>query len=129
MKPLHWVASSLKDVRSFPEDVKDGVGFALHLAQTGEMAFHATPMMGFGGAKVIEVVVDSHGDTYRAVYTVKFAKAVYVLHVFQKKSKRGIATPRPDMSLIHERLRTAETHYKQTYGDVEQRGRRDEHGA
>jgi phage-related protein len=81
----------------------------------GEASLGAVPMVGFGGAKVIEVVMDHDRNTYRAVYTVKFAKAVYVLHAFQKKSTRGIATPKRDLDLIKTRLKAAEEHYEATY--------------
>jgi len=110
-KPVRWIGSALKDVRDFPEDVKSEVGFALYLAQRGGKAVNAVPMLGFGGAKVLEVVIDDDGDTFRAVYTVKFPDAVYVLHAFQKKSKRGNETPKPDMALIKLRLRAAEADY------------------
>ena len=87
-----WIGSSHKDLVSLPDEVQDDVGFALHLAQIGEQSPKAKVLSGFGGAGVLEVVENWHGDTYRAVYTVRFAKAVYVLHCFQKKSKSGIAT-------------------------------------
>lgn len=115
MKPVHWVASTLKDLKAFPEAVRQEVGFSLHLAQQGGKAVNSVPMVGFHGAKVLEVVIDEQGNTFRAVYTVKFTKAVYVLHAFQKKSKKGIATPKPDIDLINTRLKAAEDHYKQTY--------------
>lgn len=108
MKPLVWVGSSLRDVRRFPVEVRRAVGFALYLAQRGERHLDAKPLKGFGGGGVLEVVEDHQGDTYRAVYTVRFSEAVYVLHAFQKKSKRGVATPKPDMDLIRRRLRDAE---------------------
>jgi phage-related protein len=110
-KPLFWIGSSRDDLRDFPEDVRHEAGFTLHLAQKGDKALNAVPMMGFGSAKVLEVVIDNSGNTYRAVYTVKFAKAVYVLHAFQKKSHKGIATPKPDVDLIHRRLTAAEKDY------------------
>jgi phage-related protein len=110
-KPLFWIGSSRDDLRDFPEDVRHEAGFTLHLAQQGDKALNAVPMMGFGSAKVLEVVIDNAGNTYRAVYTVKFAKAVYVLHAFQKKSRKGIATPKPDIDLIHRRLAAAEQDY------------------
>lgn len=88
-----------------PADVQDTFGFALHLAQIGGKHVQAKPLKGFGGAGVLEVVEDHQGDTYRAVYTVRFAAAVYVLHCFQKKSVAGIATPKPDMALIEARLK------------------------
>ena len=92
MKPLHWIASSKRDVSEFPDDVKSEVGYTLWLAQKGDKGINALPMVGFGSAKVLEVVIDDSGEAYRAVYTVKFQRAVYVLHAFQKKSKNGIAT-------------------------------------
>jgi phage-related protein len=87
MKALHWVGSSLKDVREFPDDVKREVGFSLHMAQCGDKAMNVVPLVGFCGAKVLETVIDSDRSTYRAVYTVKFHNAIYVLHAFQKKER------------------------------------------
>jgi len=107
-KTLIWIGSSKKDLMAFPEGVKDVLGYALHLAQRGEKHLDAKPLKGFGGAKSLEVVEDHQGDTYRAVYTVKFEGYVYVLHCFQKKSKKGIATPKPDMDKIRARLKDAE---------------------
>lgn len=92
-KPLFWVASSKKDLQEMPDAVQDTFGYALHLAQIGKKADTAKPLKGFGSAGVLEVVEDQKGDTYRAVYTVKFANAVYVVHCFQKKSTKGIETP------------------------------------
>ncbi len=97
-----------------PDDVIDVFGFALHLAQAGKKHDQAKPLKGFGGAGVLEVVEDHLGDTYRAVYTVKIADAVYVLHCFQKKSKQGIETPKHDLDLIRERLKAAQAHAKGT---------------
>jgi phage-related protein len=111
-KPLFWIGSSREDLREFPEDVKDAMGFALHLAQIGKKHLHAKPLKGFGGASVLEVVEDEAGDTYRAVYAVRFAKAVYVLHAFQKKSKTGVKTPKKELDLIRDRLKSAEMHYE-----------------
>ena len=91
-----------------PKDVKAGFGVALYMAQTGTEALHAKALKGFGGRGVLEVVEDHEGDTYRAVYTVKFATAIYVLHAFQKKSKSGIATPKHEIELIAARLKEAE---------------------
>lgn len=108
MKPLFFVGPTRADLRAFPDEVKDAVGFALHLAQMGDTHVHAKPLKGFAGAGVLEVVENHDGDTYRAVYTVRLAGAVYVLHVFQKKWKRGIATPRKEIGLIRSRLRRAE---------------------
>lgn len=109
-KPLYWVASSKRDLLEMPDGIQDLFGYALHLAQTGKKFGQAKPLKGFGSAGVLEVVEDWHGDAYRAVYTVKFASAVYVLHCFQKKSTKGIATPKPDLDKIHERLKAAEAH-------------------
>lgn len=95
-----------------PGDVQDTFGYALHLAQTGKKLGQAKPLKGFGSAGVLEVIENWHGNTYRAVYTVKIADAVYVLHCFQKKSTHGTATPRPDMDTIRDRLKTAEAHAK-----------------
>ena len=111
-KPLYWVGSSLADLRTLPAEVKDVFGFALHLAQWGDKHPDAKPLKGFKGASVMEIVEDYDGDTYRAVYTVRYAKAVFVLHVFQKKSKRGIKTPKPDLDLIRQRLKLAQDWYE-----------------
>ncbi|MDN7184676.1 type II toxin-antitoxin system RelE/ParE family toxin [Caballeronia sp. SEWSISQ10-4 2] len=107
-KSLRWVGTSKKDLLAMPDEVIDAVGYALHLAQLGEMHEDAKVLKGFGGAGVLEVIENLQGDTYRAVYTVKFAAAVYVLHCFQKKSKSGIATPKPDLDLIQRRLKLAQ---------------------
>lgn len=112
IKSLQWVGSSKKDLLAMPNDVVDVFGFALHLAQTGKKHDQAKPLKGFGGAGVLEVVEDHMGDTYRAVYTVKIADAVYVLHCFQKKSKSGIETPKHEMGLIRDRLKAAQAHAK-----------------
>jgi phage-related protein/predicted XRE-type DNA-binding protein len=107
LKELVWVASSLKDLRAFPEEVRQVMGFALYQAQTGGRHIAAKPLRGFGGAGVLEVVGDHDGDTYRAVYTVRFAEAVYVLHAFQKKAAHGIATPKRDIDVVRTRLESA----------------------
>ena len=106
-KPLEWVGSSKKDLLALPDVVIDVFGYALHLAQTGKKHSQAKPLQGFGSAGVLEVVEDWRGNAYRAVYTVRFAARVFVLHVFQKKSKSGVATPRPDMDLVRDRLKVA----------------------
>lgn len=111
-KPLEWIGSSYKDLMALPADVRRLFGFSLSLAQAGDRHDAAKVLKGFGGAGVLEVVEDNVGGTYRAVYTVKFTEAVFVLHCFQKKSKRGIATPREDMDIIHARLKIAETYLK-----------------
>lgn len=112
LKPVDWIGSSYKDFRAFPDEVQDHMGYALHLAQAGGKHEDAKPLKGFGGAGVLEVVSDHVGDTYRAVYTVKFATAIYVLHAFQKKSKTGIKTATTDIELIERRLKVAEADYK-----------------
>ena len=112
-KPLAWVGSSQKDYRAFPDPVKDDMGYALYLAQIGRRHESAKPLRGFGGASVLELVEDHDGDTYRAVYTVRFAAAVYVLHAFQKKSRKGRETPKRDMDIVRRRLRTAEEDARQ----------------
>jgi len=107
-KPLEWIASSHKDLMALPADVRRFFGYALSLAQAGDQHDAAKVLKGFGGAGVLEVVEDDAGGTYRAVYTVKFKEAVFVLHCFQKKSKRGISTPTMDMDIIRARLKVAE---------------------
>ena len=106
-KPLEWIGSSYRDLMALPVDVRRFFGYALSLAQAGDQHDAAKTLKGFGGAGVIEVVEDDAGGTYRAAYTVKFEEAVFVLHCFQKKSKRGIATPKQDMDLIRARLKVA----------------------
>ena len=93
---------------ALPEEVIDTFGYALYLAQAGKKHEQAKPLHGFGSAGVLEIVEDWRGNAYRAVYTVRFAAAVFVLHVFQKKAKSGIATPKQDMELIRGRLKVAE---------------------
>ncbi len=115
-KPIRWIGSTREELREFPEPVKRRVGGALWEAQTGSKAPYAKPLKGFGGAGVLEIVDDFDGNSYRAVYTVKFAEAVYVLNVFQKKSKRGIATPRTEVAAIEQRLKRARQDYEQWLG-------------
>jgi phage-related protein len=117
VKDLYWIGSSHKDLVALPDEVQDDVGYALHLAQIGEQSPKAKVLSGFGGAGVLEVVENWHGDTYRAVYTVRFARAVYVLHCFQKKSKSGIATPKQDMDKIIDRLKAAAEHAQEMGND------------
>ena len=112
-KPLQWIGSSHKDLMALPADVRRFFGFALLLAQSGDKHDAAKVLKGFGGAGVIEVLEDDVGGTYRAVYTVRFPEAVFVRHCFQKKSKRGIATPKEDLDIIHARLKIAEAHAKE----------------
>ncbi len=118
-KPLLWIASSRKDIREMPEDVQDGFGQALLIAQRGGKSASTKPLKGHAGAGVLEIIEDHAGDTYRAVYTVKFATAVYVLHIFQKKSTHGIQTARRDLELIQSRLQMAEQHHRES--EIERR--------
>jgi phage-related protein len=117
MKKLFWLGSAKKDLKAMPDDVQDTFGYALHQAQAGKKHEQTKPLKGFGSASVLEVVEDSGGGTFRAVYTVKFGDAVYVLHCFQKKSTQGITTPKPDMDLIRERLKAAEAHAREKRND------------
>ncbi len=106
-KPVVWIGDSLVELRKFPDEVRDEMGYALYLAQMGDKHPTAKPLKGFKGAGVLEIVDNFDGDTYRTVYTVKLAEVVYVLHAFQKKSKKGIATPPKDVELIKKRLKLA----------------------
>jgi phage-related protein len=108
LKPVIWVGSSRRDLREFPDLVKDHLGYALYVAQCGGKHRDAKTLTGFGGAGVVEVIKDYRGDTFRAVYTVRYAGAVYMLHAFQKKSKTGRQTPRRDIELVKQRLRETE---------------------
>lgn len=112
-KPLLWIVSSKRDLKKFPKPVQANLGRALQIAQWGGKSDDAKPLKGFGGASVLEVVEDYDGDTYRAVYTVKFRRAVCVLHAFQKKSKKGIKTPKAVIDLVEERLAYANEVYEE----------------
>lgn len=112
-KSLVWIGSSRRDLKAFPEEVKDAIGYALFEAQVGRKPEAAKPLVGFGGAGVLEIIEDFQRNTYRAVYTVKFSELIYVLHAFQKKSKKGIATPKAEIDLINRRLKLAEHDYEQ----------------
>ena len=114
--PVTWVGSSRHDLASFPQPVRRDMGQALYVAQRGDTDPAAKPLKGFGGARVMEIVDRHDTNTYRAVYTVQFAEAVYVLHAFQKKSKSGIKTTTEDMELIQRRLKAADTDYKAQLG-------------
>lgn len=107
LKEVIWLVGTREELKSFPEEVQDDIGYALQVAQEGAKHPDAKPLKGFGGAGVLEVVDDFDGDTFRAVYTVKFSDALYVLHVFQKKSRKGIKTEKHDVELIRQRLRRA----------------------
>ncbi len=114
-KPLHWVGSAKKDLLAFPGEAVDDFGYALGVVQLGGIPPSAKPWKGEGPG-VFEIVEDHRGDTYRVAYTVRFAKAVYVLHCFQKKSPSGIRTAKNDVDLIRERLKTAQMDYEARYG-------------
>lgn len=118
-KPLLWVGSSKRDLRAFPEQVKDEIGVALSVAQFGGKHPSAKPWKG-EGTGVFEVVEDHRGDTFRAVYTVRFQGAVYVLHAFQKKSPSGIKTSRADAELIARRLHAARQDHEVRYGSAKE---------
>jgi len=114
-RPLEFVASSEAALAAMPRPVKAIFGFALYKAQIGEKHQDAKPLKGFGGSGVLEVVSNFDGNTYRNVYTVRFRDAVYMLDAFQKKSKRGVSTPKQDMDRIRSRLKLAEQHYNENY--------------
>ena len=113
LKRLGFLGSSRQDLKDFPKEVRGDIGLALFEVQKGGKPVSAKPLKGFGGAGVLEIIENFFGDTYRAVYTVKFERVVYVLHCFQKKSKHGIKTPHREIELIRQRLRMAEENYKQ----------------
>jgi phage-related protein len=115
-KPLHWVGSAKKDLLDFPDAVIDELGYALGAVQLGAVPPQAKAWKGEGPG-VLELVESHLGNAYRAVYSVRFAKAVYVLHCFQKKSPSGIRTAQTDIDLIHARLKAAEQHYKEYHHD------------
>ncbi len=114
VRPLLWVASTKRDYRQFPPRVQSNFGFELFLAQSGQHPPSAKPLKGIGG-RTIELAADFAGDTYRAVYTARFADAVYVLHAFKKKSKRGVKTPKSDIDLVKRRLTDAEHDHAQRF--------------
>ena len=120
VRPLVWVGSSKNDLKEFPDDVQDHVGFALYQAQSGAKHRDAKPLANLGSG-VLEVVSSFDTNTYRAVYTVRFRDAVYVLHAFQKKSKRGIATPKAETDLVRRRLKAAEQHHAAAHGEGSKR--------
>jgi phage-related protein len=113
VKPVFWIGSSRDDLRAMPDRVRRDIGQALYAAQQGATDAAAKPLKGFGGARVMEIVDRDRSGAYRAVYTAQFGDAIYVLHVFQKKSKHGIATPKHDIDLIRRRLAVAERDYRE----------------
>lgn len=112
LKPVVWVGSSYKDFRSFPDEVQDAMGYALYRAQLGKTHESAKALKGFGGAGVVEIIGDYRTDTFRTVYTVRFAGAVYVLHAFQKKARKGVQTPKREIEMIRRRLKAAEDDFR-----------------
>jgi phage-related protein len=108
LRSLSWIGSAKKDLTAMPDEVQQTFGFALYHAQIGLLHPDAKPLKGFGSAGIVEIVEDWRGNAYRAVYSVRFAQVVYVLHCFQKKSKQGIETSKRDMDLIRDRLKEAE---------------------
>ena len=113
LKPVRWIGTSLRDLRSFPSSVRREIGHAVFTAQEGKTDPAAKPLKGFGGASVMEIVASHHGNAWRAVYTVRFQNAIYVLHAFQKKSTKGIATPTREIELIRQRLAEAERDHRE----------------
>lgn len=122
-KPVRWVGSSKEDLRGFPEEVRRRVGGALWEAQIGRKALYARPLKGFGHGSVLEIIDDFDGNTFRVVYTIHFAGIIYVLHAFQKKSKRGIATPKAELNMIDQRLKRAREDYEQWSKNVNPKSR------
>jgi phage-related protein len=114
-KPLHWIGSSKRDLLEFPDEVVDNIGYALGVVQYGGHPPSAKPWKGLGPG-VSEIVEDDESGAFRAVYTVRFRKAIYVLHAFQKKSPSGIRTARQDVELVRERLKSARQDYEARYG-------------
>ena len=105
MKELYWIGSSKEDLIKLPNDVKNTFGYGLYLAQLGEKYYNSKVLKGFGSADIVELIDKDTSGTYRAIYTTKIKNAIYVLHVFQKKSKQGIATPKKDIDLVETRLK------------------------
>ena len=115
LKPVRWMGSSWRDIKAFPRPVQRDVGQALYAAQCGEEYPSVKALKGFGGRTVLEIVAPYERDTFRAVYTVRFGDAIYVLHAFQKKSTKGIATPRKEIELVKQRLAAAERNYRERH--------------
>ncbi|NBC31351.1 MAG: type II toxin-antitoxin system RelE/ParE family toxin [Alphaproteobacteria bacterium] len=116
IRAVHWVGSSKKDFKQFPADVQDRMGYALFRVQAGKHPHNAKPLKGFDGGSVLAIAEDWKGETYRTIYTVRFEDEVYVLHAFQKKSKKGIATMKADIDLVRQRLRSAEIDHRRRRG-------------
>lgn len=122
LKPVAFVASAREDISAMPEQVKRAFGQALYEAQCGGMSRFAKPLKGFGGSSVVEIVENHDGDTFRAIYTVRFAGVLYVLHAFQKKAAKGAKTPRIEMDRIRTRLKIAEDHHTSRQADEKSEG-------
>ena len=118
LKTLDWIGDSKERFGEFPEEVRKEMGYALYLAQAGDTSPSAKPLKGFTGTAVLELVENYRKDTYRAIYTVKFAERVYMLHAFQKKAKHGIKTPQHEMDLVKSRLKRAEEDDKIRHKDT-----------
>jgi phage-related protein len=113
VKPVRWVGASRRDLRGFPKTIRREIGQALYAAQRGQEYPSVKALKGFGGRAVLEIVAVDQSGTFRAVYTIRFEDAVYVLHAFQKKAKSGIATPQREIELVRARLAAAERDYRQ----------------
>ena len=123
IRPVFWIGSAKDELVAFPQEVVGAIGYALYEAQKGNKHPNAKPLHGFGGAGVLEVVEDHDGNTYRAVYTVRLAGRVYVLHVFQKKARSGIKTPKTEIDLVKARLKRAEDYHAEWLKEQKGRGR------
>lgn len=121
LKPIQWLPSTKEDLLALPEGVQDEIGFHLFQAQLGKKSDRAKPLKGFHGASVLEVVEYDEGGTYRAIYTVQFKEMVFVLHVFKKKSKQGISTPKKEIDLIKDRLKLAEQMYMEWCKEIHEK--------
>lgn len=117
LKPLHWIGPAKRELKALPGEVQNELGYDLWLVQTGGRPRSAKVLKGFGGADVLELVDNYDGDTYRAVYTVRFRRAVYVLHAFKKKSRHGIGTPGSELDVVRLRLQGAAEDYARRYCD------------
>lgn len=123
-RPLRWVGPSKKELTEFPEAIRRVMGYALYLAQIGGKHPDAKPLKGYRGAGVLEVVEDFDTDTFRTIYTVRLGRAVYILHAFQKKSTKGIETPKHTLDLIEERLKQAQRLHQEEFGPKQRRGKK-----
>ncbi|MFH1441064.1 MAG: type II toxin-antitoxin system RelE/ParE family toxin [Candidatus Omnitrophota bacterium] len=118
LKKVDFIGSSRNDLKEFPDEVKQDIAYSFFEVQRGQKPLSAKPLRGFGGSGVLEIIENFSSGTYRAVYTVRFQKVVYVLHCFQKKSKHGIKTPKQEIELIKQRLKLAEDDYKAKFGII-----------